>query len=197
MSKTFDSTKYESKNRLRRFFIQKFKNELLALIKLTNAKRVLDAGCGEGYLLSFLDSQIKDWELVGFDISGNLIDRAREKLPLANFMVSDIYNSGYLNKNFDLVLSTEVLEHLEDPERALNEIRRLSRKWVILSVPNEPLFSISSFLMGKDIKTFGNNPGHINRWSEGDFVKLVKDYFFVNKVVRVFPWLILLCKIRD
>ena len=197
MRQTLDSVKYKSKNPSKKFFIERFQNKLLSLVKLTNANRVLDVGCGEGYLLSFLDSQIRNWYLEGFDISKELIGRAKQKLPFINLGVRDIYNCGYPDKAFDLVLNTEVLEHLEHPKRALSEIRRITKRWIILSVPNEPLFSLSNFLMGKYTKTFGNNPGHINRWREKDFVNLISNYFLITKIARPFPWLILLCEVRD
>ncbi len=132
----------------------------------------------------------------GFDISEELVKKAKEKVSSANLSVRDIYNSGYPDKSFDLVLSAEVLEHLEDPEKALKEINRMTSKWAIISVPNEPLFSIANLLSGKDILRLGRNPGHCNNWPASGFVNLLNKYFKVVSVVKSFPWTIVLCEKR-
>ncbi len=195
MGKTADTAKYESNNFIKKLLIQRFQREVADLVKSTQASLILEIGCGQGYLLKFIHDQVKDCRLEAFDISEEFIAMTKEKVPSANLSVQDIYKSGYSSGSFDLVLCSEVLEHLEYPEKALEEIRRLTRRWAVLSVPNEPLFSLSCFLSGKDIKTFGNNPGHINRWKEMDFAELIKKYFSIRKVIRPFPWLILLCEV--
>jgi 2-polyprenyl-3-methyl-5-hydroxy-6-metoxy-1,4-benzoquinol methylase len=194
---TPDSVKYQTRNPIKKFFIGRFQREILNLVKLTQAGQVLDIGCGEGYLLKFLNDQIKGWHLEGFDISEELVNRARQRVLGVNLSVRDIYNCGYQDASFDLVLSTEVLEHLEDPQRALNEIRRLTKKWVILSVPNEPLFAISNLFTGKNVFSFGNPHGHRNRWSAKRFMGLVNEYFKLSFVSKPFPWTIILGEKND
>lgn len=194
MDITADTIKYESKNTIKRFLINRFKQELLTLVKLTQARHVLDVGCGEGYLLKFLNDQINDWCLEGLDISEELISKAKQKAPSLNLNVQDIYNCGYSDGSFDLVLCTEMLEHLEYPKKALSEIRRLTNRWAILSVPNEPLFAISNLLAGRDILRLGNNKGHCNRWSAKSFVGLVSRHFRISCVYKPFPWTIVLCE---
>ena len=194
MAQILDTIKYQSKNPIKKFFIGQFQKELLNLIKLTQAKLVLDVGCGEGYLLKPLNNQIINWHLEGFDISEELINKAKQNVPTAILSVRDIYNCGYPDEIFDLVLSTEVLEHLEYPHKALEEIRRLTKRWAILSVPNEPLFAISNLLAGKNILRFGSHKGHYNRWSAKSFVDLVNKYFTVFRVSKPFPWTIVLCE---
>lgn len=187
--------KYKSRNPIKNFFISQFRKELLYLIKSTQAKRVLDAGCGEGYLLDFINSKITDWHLECFDIDAEAVRKAQKKVSSAILSVRDIYDSRYMDKSFDLVINTEVLEHLEYPEKALAEIKRLTNRWVILSVPNEPLFSLSNLITGRNVRILGRNPGHINIWGESEFLNLVKNYFIVVRIVKPFPWLMLLCEI--
>lgn len=194
MQKSSDSLKYESKNPIRNLLIEKFRTQLLGFIKLAKPGHILDAGCGEGYMLSFLDKQNADWHLEGFDITSELIDRAKKNVPNAALSVRDIYNCGYANNTFDLVIGTEVLEHLKDPERALSEIRRLTKRWAILSVPNEPLFALSHLFTGKDVIRLGNCKEHCNRWSAKSFVDLVRKYFKIHSVSKPFPWIMVLCE---
>jgi len=178
-----DTKKYESKNPVKNYLINCFKKKILDLVISTGAKKVLDVGCGEGYLLSYLDSRITDWQVEGFDIEAEVVSQAAQKLPSVTLKVKSIYDSGYPTEEFDLVLCNEVLEHLERPTEALSELKRLSHKWVILSVPNEPYFSICS-----------NSKDHCNKWSKNEFVNLVSKYFKVIKVVTSFPWTIALAR---
>ena len=194
MEKSFDSIKYESRNLIKNFLINKFKNEVLSLVKFTGVKSILDVGCGEGYLLSFLNSRIRDWHVTGFDIDGESVSKAKQKVPLAHISIRDIYNCGYPDETFDLVSSNEVLEHLEYPEKALNEISRVTKKWVILSVPNEPFFALSTLLAGKNILRLGIHKEHCNNWSASAFINLVSRYFSVSRVLKPFPWTIVLCE---
>lgn len=194
--RTLDTLKYKSSNPIKKFLIRRFQKELLKLVKYALGEKVLDMGCGEGHLLAFLDSQIQDWHIEGFDISEESVKKARDKVPSAIFSVRDIYNSGYPEASFDLVLNTEVLEHLKEPEKVLSEIRRLTKKWAILSVPNEPLFSISNLLSGKDILRIGRHKDHCNNWSTTSFISLLNKYFKVSCVAKPFPWTIVLCEKR-
>ncbi len=191
---TADTLKYQSANPIKRLLIKRFQNKLLTLIKSTNARNVLDAGCGEGYLLSFLNNQIKDWHIEAFDINNELVAKAKHKTPNASLTVQDIYNCNYPDRSFDLVINTEVLEHLQDPRKALNEMGRLTKKWVILSVPNEPFFSLSNFICGKNILRLGNDAGHLNRWSTKSFIGLISRFFVITAVSKPFPWTIILCE---
>jgi len=191
---TLDTIKYRSKNPIKKFLIKRFQEKLLTLIKTTGAKQVLDAGCGEGYQLSLLNDPMQDWHLEGFDINAELVNKARQKVPNVSLRVSDIYNCGYPDGIFDLVISTEVLEHLEYPEKALSEIVRLTKRWAILSVPNEPLFRLSNLLAGNNILRLGSHKGHCNKWSAKSFVNFVNRYFAICSVSKPFPWIIVLCE---
>lgn len=191
---TFDTIKYKSVNPLKNYLIKKFKNSLLELVKRVDAKKVLDAGCGEGYMLSFLNGHMGHWEVAGFDIEESLVFKAKEKIPSAFLSVRSIYESNFPDSEFDLVLSTEVLEHLQQPKEALKEISRITKRWAILSVPNEPLFALSCLAAGKNIRRFGNHKGHCNRWSAKAFTGLVSNYFNIIAVLHPFPWTMVLCE---
>jgi len=89
----------------------------------------------------------------------------------------------YKDNSFDLVICSEVLEHLENPQKALRELIRVSKKYILVSVPNEPWFYLFNYTQwGKDI-------GHINKWSKNKFVKFIKlKSYKVISVKTPFPW---------
>lgn len=88
--------------------------------------RVIDVGCGPGYLLAALIRRCPDLDaVVGVDFSGAAIHRLLEIAPGARGVVRSIYELDLGDERFDLVLATEVLEHLERPLEALAQMRAL------------------------------------------------------------------------
>ena len=57
---------------------------------------------------------------------------------------------------YDRVICCEVLEHLDDPGRALDQIVAQRPRRVILSVPHEPFFMLSNLARGKNVTRLGN-----------------------------------------
>lgn len=187
MSSTDNYKKHTSGNPLKRFLIKNFFNDFTSLIKNLEIEDVLDVGCGEGFTLNKLKEEGigKSWQ--GVDFEEEAIKIGKKVYPNLQLKQGNIYDLEYKNSSFDLVVCTEVLEHLEEPEKGLREILRVSKKYVILSVPNEPLFYLFNYTQwGKDI-------GHINKWSKNKFVKFIKSQG--NKVISVktpFPWTVVL-----
>jgi len=75
-----------------------------------------------------------------------------------------------------MVLCTEVLEHLENPEKGLKELIRVSSKYILLSVPNEPFFMLENLVRLKNVSRLGNDIEHINHWTFFGFRKFLKKH---------------------
>ena len=119
------------------------------ILKLANQicfKSVLDIGCGNGELLAALGRRRPGARVVGADISQRIISLNRANLPKFDFHQLDIC-SGYLSEQFDLVVCSEVLEHVPDWQKALWHLRRMCRRYLVLTVPSGKVFPIDR-LMG-------------------------------------------------
>jgi cyclopropane fatty-acyl-phospholipid synthase-like methyltransferase len=90
----------------------KYVNEI---IRPVDGSRILDIGCGEGYILNFLSHNI---DYVGYDISSPYIEYAKEKFRGRGRFVNARVSEMKLNENelFDIVLATGLLHHLDDRE---------------------------------------------------------------------------------
>jgi 2-polyprenyl-3-methyl-5-hydroxy-6-metoxy-1,4-benzoquinol methylase len=181
--------KHTSKNPLKKFLINNFYNIFLSQIKDLKIESILDVGCGEGITLSKLKENKIGRSHEGIDYSKEAVETANKEYPNLHIFQGDIYNLKYKDNSFDLVICSEVLEHLENPQKALAEITRVSSKYILLSVPNEPWFYVFNYTQwGKDI-------GHINSWSSRKFVKFVKlQGLKVLSVKTPFPWTLVLVK---
>jgi SAM-dependent methyltransferase len=104
-----------------------FYDEVAEICAPLTPRRVIDVGCGTGHLLrSLLDRMAVAPELVvGVDRSRTGIRRAGALLPTAKFIVADLYRLPLGGERFDLVLCTEVLEHVREPARAVDALCRL------------------------------------------------------------------------
>jgi 2-polyprenyl-3-methyl-5-hydroxy-6-metoxy-1,4-benzoquinol methylase len=119
---------------------------------------------------------------------------AKKKHPELLFQMGDVGRIPYTSASFDLVLCLEVLEHVREPIPALEELRRVSSRHCLISVPNEPFFMISNLLRGKNVRAWGNDPEHLHRWTAPQFLGMVRERFAVERVAYPFPWVIALCR---
>lgn len=188
--------KYTNTNPIAGYLNRSFLDALCDLTRKTGAKKILDAGCGEGFVLERLTKDHKA-EFIGVDIEPAALQVAIKKNPAIEFEHASVYELPFEDKSFDLVILSEVLEHLDDPIKALNEIRRVSSNNVIISVPHEPIWRVGNMARFKYLRAFGNTPGHINHWTRRAFVGLISGHFEINQLRSPFPWTIALCNLRD
>lgn len=186
--------KHTSKNPLQKFFIRRFFRTLIKELKRIHPKTVLDVGCGEGFTLEKIRKNNIGKKLEGVDFFNEAIKLGRQTHPYLTLKQGNIYKLAYKESSFDAVLCTEVLEHLEYPEKAVKELYRVTRRWCIISVPNEPIFRISNFLRGKNLSRWGNDIEHIQHWSTKGIAGLVGKYFKVRVIRTPFPWTLIVAE---
>jgi SAM-dependent methyltransferase len=105
-------------------------------ITRADCRSLLEIGCGAGQLAAmFRDKGIKKYQ--GFDFSRPAIDIAKINCPQFNFWVADVYDTDIFETcDYDTVVCTEVLEHLERDLDVLKRVRQGTK--VIFTVPNFP-----------------------------------------------------------
>lgn len=195
MAKTTNYQKHVSANPLQRFLIDNFYKHLLRTIKPIKPKKILDVGCGEGFTLIKLKHAKIGEDYEGIDHSDDALSIGKKLNPKLDIKKGNVYMLPYKDNSFDLLICTEVLEHLKDPEKALLEILRVTNKYAVLSVPNEPFFILANLLRGKHLKTFGNHPEHINHWTGSGFRKFLrKNGFKISAIKYPFPWTLVLVR---
>jgi SAM-dependent methyltransferase len=104
------------------------------------AERVLEIGCGTGYVLRALQSALPQSRLSGSEIYVNGLSYAANRVgPQVSLFQMDARDIPYVAE-FDLICAFDVIEHVEEDERVLEELRRALRPGggVLLSVPQHP-----------------------------------------------------------
>jgi 2-polyprenyl-3-methyl-5-hydroxy-6-metoxy-1,4-benzoquinol methylase len=189
--------KYTTGNFISRFLVRNFFETLGPLISGITCSSIIDVGCGEGILLSHIGGPVSGKRLCGLDADPKEIETARVQAPFARFVVGSIYDLPFRDGQFDLVICTEVLEHLESPEKALKQLSRVAARYCIFSVPNEPIWRILNMTRGAYMRRLGNTPGHVNHWSRKSFEGYVSSSFHILKVMKPLPWILALCERKE
>jgi len=191
---TTNLEKHTTHNPISRFFLNNFKSLLLEQIKQLHPESILDVGAGEGFTLEAIRLQKIAKKIEGIEYTDEAIALGKKLHPQVTIKKGNIYELPYKPNSFDMVLCTEVLEHLENPEQALKELKRVSKKYLILSVPNEPLFTIQRIIRGKNIMKLGAHPEHIQHWSSGNFEKFVSSQLEIVDAKTPLPWTMVTAK---
>jgi ubiquinone/menaquinone biosynthesis C-methylase UbiE len=168
--------KFTCGNPLYRWHLRAFLKSVCQMLAQTDARLVLDAGCGEGFVTHYLAQQNPDLAITGLDQREDAVAYAQEHFgDYARFRTGNIYKLPFSDKSFDAVLCSEVLEHLEDTDRAVRELKRVARRYVLVTVPREPYFKGLNDL-GRRLG-LSPDPGHVNFWTKKTFQAFVKGHF--------------------
>ena len=151
---------------------------------------ILEVGCGQGWLLKETGAAHPDATLTGIDMRPEALEFARELVPRAEFILQDAHELPFADASFDLVICSDVLEHVENPVAVVSEIRRVSRGFCVISVPHEPFFWAANLVRGKHLRTLGNYPEHVNHFGKGALRRLLEPEFSSVVIDTSFPWLI-------
>lgn len=144
-------------------------NVLSQIKKLAKGKdlKILDVGCGTGYLLKELQKKYID--AYGIDISKQSLSFCKKR-DLNNLKHWDIEKNPYPQMTFDIVLALDVIEHIKDDNQAMKNIAKSLKKdgIVIFASPAFPyLWSYWDKLAG-----------HYRRYDKKSLIKLFEDSGF-------------------
>ena len=184
--------KYHAKNPIVRWMMRGFFRRLASFVRESGATEILEVGSGEGHLSGKLREIMPEARITAVELSPELVAEAAAAHPDVTFVAGSVYALPFDPGAFDLVVACEVLEHLERPEAALAEIRRVTRRSCVLSVPEEPLWRLLNLARLRYVTDLGNTPGHLQHWSSRRFHDLVAPFFEIREIALQLPWIFVL-----
>lgn len=178
------------------FFIERIEKLRLELGKRKGDLHILDVGCGNGRQVTF-PLGLEGYSVVGVDSHEPTIALARSENNFKNveFIAGEIkdlaHKLGHAGK-FDVIVLSDILEHLSHPENLLNEVRSILNPHgiILVSIPNGyGPFEIENFILrklgilklgrflkrknGGGLQTLNHESGHVQFFTQNSFEKLV------------------------
>jgi 2-polyprenyl-3-methyl-5-hydroxy-6-metoxy-1,4-benzoquinol methylase len=134
---------------------------------------VLDVGCGQGSLLATLMPLNPSARYAGVDFSEKALAVAQRRAPTAEFATLDL-TAGPLDRRFDLVLCTDVVEHIEDDRSAIANLAAMTGRYLLVST-----------LQGR-MRPYETLVGHYRNYAHGELQAKIEACGL--KVVRTVEW---------
>ncbi len=176
--KTITYNPEEEEEARSRWYLSNRDKFVLEIIKnfsnLDSVKKILDAGCGTGGIISGLPNNgiIK----VGNDMSSESLALGKEKGRITHGVQASNTNLPFMDRTFDISICSEVLEHVENDLVALQELSRVTKHRIILTVPAHRYLWTDS----DDILL------HKRRYSKSELIELFKKSDM--RIVRLEPY---------
>ena len=131
-------------------------------------KSIADFGCGSGFKLF---KYFSNYETIGYDLKPT-IDKLKERYPDKQWEISD-YN--VVPKKADLVICTDVIEHVLYPNDLLEYILKMQPKYVVISTPDRNTLGFWGRLDGPPF-----NVHHIREWTKEEFTSYISRWFDIE-----------------
>lgn len=152
------------------------------ILKKGEKLKILDVGCGDGRLLN----KIKNQELFGVDVNLKELEKAEQRGVVTSRLNIDIEPLPYKDDFFDVIISSEVVEHLLVPDNLIKEAYRVLKNDGIFIVTTPNVASLGRRIMlflGKNV-FFESSPydkdavGHLRYFTADSLKKLFRKYGF-------------------
>lgn len=154
-------------------FSRTLRGIILNLVRPLAFDSVLDIGCGQGSFLKELYSEFPHINIVGTDISSKAIEMAQAKVPNGRFQLLDL-SKERLDETFDLVICSEVLEHILDDQTAIQNLVGMTKKFLVVSAPQGQM------------RQFEISVGHVRNYAHGELVRKLEQSGL--GILRVIEW---------
>lgn len=106
--------------------IKQTRKSVISNLSLHNGDRVLDIGCGTGFLVNDINSQnIQELAITGIDISPDMVQIAKEHFPDMDFKVADATELPFKDNSIDKVSSMQTFAYIDNYQRAMKEVFRV------------------------------------------------------------------------
>ena len=159
---------------------------------------MLDVGCGEGVLTHKWAQRLAPRRVVGIDLEDPTLQAEWEQRQAPEPRVPG--DEGRRTCRSPTTSSTsrraiEVLEHVPDPAHTVAEMARVAQRWLLVSVPREPLWRGLNMARGAYLQGPRQHPGARQPLVQARFVALLGRHGEVVEARSPFPWTMLLVRL--
>jgi ubiquinone/menaquinone biosynthesis C-methylase UbiE len=155
---------------VRQYVVPKI-GQIRQVVPLESNTRLLDVGCGNGFF-SYYFAQVCD--TVGVDFSQKMLAQN----PIPQKILMDASQLSFQDMAFDVVFCHALLHHVDNLDQVLREMRRVSRKYVVILEPNRnnPLMFLFSAIVPEERKALAFSMGYLRKKMEHNQLKVVASF---------------------
>ena len=140
---------------------------------------IIEVGCGAGWLCADL---VKHGRVVGTDLSDDVLARAAQRLPEAEFIAGDFLALDFGDRQFDVVVTLETLTHVPDHPGFMRKCARLLKPQGVLMMATQNKTALEK----NNIPT--PERGQYRRWvNHRELTDLMRDDFEVDEIFSITP----------
>jgi SAM-dependent methyltransferase len=136
--------------------------------------RLLEIGCGHGNLLA--EAQAQGYRVQGIEFSADAAERANRKLGFDAVRVAATSFLEFSENSFDVCVLADVLEHVRDPRRALDEVSSMLDRDAVIYIATPNAGSLTARLMGRHWIEF--KPEHLFYFTPQAMTRLLGEMGF-------------------
>lgn len=200
IQKNFYDIQADSPNPIRRWWHRGRRELIHGLVdKYYRGGRIVDLGCG-----NCTWNYNCQYDVIGVDINENALEYCLTEGRIISYICNKVTSTGLRDGYSDLLVSSEVMEHIPDTVAYLDEVKRLLSKdgIFILTLPYDtnlslwrPLFALQCFWQGsiKGDTYYKNRCGHIHHYNKRKLQNKVFSHGFAIKEIGVFNLMTLFC----
>lgn len=186
--------RHHTLNPAARWLYRSYLSEVAEMVTRLEPRSVLEVGCGAGWFADALGKTLPDATITGVDLSERVLREARSNVPGATFTAGSAYELPFEDGSFDLVVAAELLETLHDPQKALREIVRVTRRHALIAAARQPHWRLMNMVRLAWLDEMGHHPGHVQDFNKGDLLRMVRGHFRVVEVREPLPWIVVSCR---
>lgn len=167
---------------------------ILEFLGTESGNTVLDVGCGGGtYTRILARAQV----LIAVDVSSNAVKTAKQSLVSEGnvlFIVCDLEHLPIRDMAVDKVACIDVLEHVERPQKAVNEMQRVLRsngQMLLFTACGENRFTLEYMLrpfFGKLINSIRSTLGHVSIFTTQSVRRMLSQDFMIARIEYMHHW---------
>lgn len=160
---------------------------VMSLIE-NNPNNILDVGCASGWFLHQIRNKYHDANCVGVDKYRDAVIYGNKKYKSIKLVYADAHKMPFRAGSFDLVICTEVLEHVKEPEAVLKEIKRVLKKngKAIIEMDSGNFLFRAAWYWWTNIRHGVWRDSHIHLFNANKLEKLIKKSGLKIKQKKIF-----------
>jgi 2-polyprenyl-3-methyl-5-hydroxy-6-metoxy-1,4-benzoquinol methylase len=163
-----------------------FKKIIDDYIEKSNEKKVsiLDAGCGDGINLIFFKKYLDRATISASDYNPSRLEKVKKRFPEINSFKFDLLNDEFPDLKYDIIILSQVLEHIKEDDFVLEKLHKMLKKSgiLILGVPNEGCFlaKIRNKIINPNIS---KSTDHVNFYREKELRAKIEENYNIMDIM--------------